>query len=264
MKFSSAILDLVGQIKATLTLGLPPVLRAIYAKPSLIFNWTAISQISFATVWMAFGEGGDLNAREDKTDLITPHATGVVLDIGAGHGYTASYLDRTQVTKYITLEPNALMHTHIREKAQAAGFTEADGSLLILSCGAEATSSIMSSVEHTKVDTIISILTLCTVPAPKNTLLSLVQDVLISGGEFLFYEHVLSHRADVAWWQKFWAPVWVFVFDGCCLNRPTHLWVKELVDENGDSFWAEGKYWSVADWPEEHLFWRQIGRFVKK
>ncbi|KAF7361371.1 hypothetical protein MSAN_01169900 [Mycena sanguinolenta] len=229
-----------------------------------MFNWTALSQISFATVWMAFGQGSDEHARPDKTNLITPHAKGVVLDIGAGHGYTASYLDRTKVTKYIALEPNTLMHGHIREKAHAAGFTEADGTLLILSCGAEATPSIMSSVDHTKVDTIVAVLSLCSVPNPKNTLLSLAQDILISGGEFLFYEHVLSHRKDVAWWQKFWAPIWVYVFDGCRLDRPTHLWVKELVDENGESVWAEGKYWGPDGWPEEQLFWRQIGRFVKK
>ncbi|KAF7328908.1 hypothetical protein MVEN_02520500 [Mycena venus] len=262
MKFSAAF-EIVDQMRWTLMLGLPPVFRAIYAKPSLIFNWTAISRISFANVWLAFGQGGDAGAREDKTALITPHAKGVVLDIGAGHGYTISYLDHAKVTKYIALEPNTLMHGHIREKAQAAGFTEADGSLLILACGAEATTSIMSSVNNAKVDTIISILTLCTVPAPKNTLLTLVEDVLLPGGEFLFYEHVLSHRADVAWWQNFWAPLWVYVFDGCCLNRPTHLWVKELADENGESVWAEGKIWN-ADFPEEHVFWRQIGRFVKK
>ncbi|KAF8147758.1 hypothetical protein K438DRAFT_1688921 [Mycena galopus ATCC 62051] len=264
MKFSAAVTELIEQFGMTLRLGLPHVFSAIYAKPSLIFNWTAISRISFANVWLAFGQGGDAGSRDDKTRLITPHATGVVLDLGAGHGYTASYLDRTKVTKYIALEPNTLMHGHIREKAQAAGFSEADGSLLILTCGAEATASIMSSVSNTKVDTIVSVLTLCTVPAPKNTLLSLVQDVLVSGGEFLFYEHVLSHREDVAWWQNFWAPFWVFVFDGCCLNRPTHLWIKELVDDNGESVWAEGKFWGVDGWPEEQLFWRQIGRFVKK
>ncbi|KAK7028310.1 S-adenosyl-L-methionine-dependent methyltransferase [Favolaschia claudopus] len=262
MKLAAA-LDVLGQIRMILILGLPHVFRAIYAQPSLIFNWTALSRISFANVWMAFGQGSDENTREDKSKLITPHATGVVLDLGAGHGYTASYLDRTKVTKYVALEPNNLMHTHIREKAQAAGFSEANGTLLILSCGAEDIPSIMSSV-HSKADTIVSVLSLCTVPNPQNTLLSLVQDVLAPGGEFLFLEHVLSHRADVAWWQKFWTPIWVYVFDGCRLNRPTHLWVKELVDESGESTWSEGRYWDYPCWPEEHLFWRQFGRFVKK
>jgi hypothetical protein len=84
MKFSLAVLDLVGQIWMTLRLGLPHVLRAIYAEPSLIFNWAALSRISFANVWIAFGEGSDVHGREDKTSLITPHARGVVLDLGAG------------------------------------------------------------------------------------------------------------------------------------------------------------------------------------
>jgi SAM-dependent methyltransferase len=121
----------------------------------------------------------------------------------------------------------------------------------------------MSSA-HAKVDTIISVLTLCTVPAPQATLLSLVQDILAPGGEFLFYEHVLSHRADVAWWQKLWTPIWGKVFDGCCLNRPTHLWIKELVDENRESVWVEGDIWNPEDFEEENLFWRKLGRFVKK
>ncbi|KAJ7736716.1 S-adenosyl-L-methionine-dependent methyltransferase [Mycena maculata] len=263
MKFANAVLDIIGQIRMTLALGLPHVLRAIFASPSLIFNPAALSRISFANVWIPFSQGLDEHTREDKAKLITPHATGAVLDLGAGHGYTANYLDRTKVTKYIAVEPNTLMHSYIRDKAQAAGYTEADGSLVILACGAEDTATIISAT-HAEVDTIVSVHTLCTVPAPQQTLRALVQDVLASGGEFLFIEHVRSPCADVAWWQKFWTPVWRQVFDGCCLDRPTHLWVVGLVDENGESMWAEGgKYWS-SDFPEEHLFWRQQGRFVKK
>ncbi|KAJ7911568.1 S-adenosyl-L-methionine-dependent methyltransferase [Mycena leptocephala] len=262
MKFGAAF-DIVEQIYMALKLGLPPVFRAIYASPGLLFNPTALSRISMANVWLPFGQGSDHWGRTDKSGLITPHAKGVVLDLGAGHGYTANYLDRTKVSKYIAVEPNALMHTHICEKAQTAGFSEADGSLVILACGAEDTATIMSSA-HAKVDTIISVLTLCTVPAPQATLLSLVQDILAPGGEFLFYEHVLSHRADVAWWQKLWTPIWGKVFDGCCLNRPTHLWIKELVDENRESVWVEGDIWNPEDFEEENLFWRKLGRFVKK
>ncbi|KAJ6558123.1 S-adenosyl-L-methionine-dependent methyltransferase [Mycena capillaripes] len=262
MKFSAAI-DIVDQIRIALMLGLPPIFKAVYASPRLLFNPTALSRISMANIWIPFGQGLDAHSREDKKNLIAPHSTGVVLDLGAGHGYTANYLDHAKVTKYIALEPNAIMHSHIREKAQAAGFSEADGSLLILSCGAEDTASIMSSV-HSKVDTIVSVLSLCTVPNPQKTLLSLAEDVLASGGQFLVFEHVLSHRADVAWWQKFWNPIWRNVFDGCCLDRPTHLWIKELVDENGQSLWAEGEIWNPSEWEEEHLFWRQLARFVKK
>lgn len=282
MRFRAAVFDLVHKMWMAATIGLPPVLRAIFASPSLLFNPTALSRISMANIWIPFGEGGDVWARPDKTKLITPHATGVVLDLGSGtcilniptarwlilyysgHGHTANYLDRTKVTKYVAVEPNTLMHPDIRVKAQAAGFSEADGSLLILSCGAEEVASIMSAV-HVPVDTLISVLTLCTIPAPQQTLRALVEQGLVSGGEFLFDEHVLSPRADVAWWQKFWTPVWTHVFDGCNLDRPTTLWIEKLVDDNGESFWAEGSIWNPSDQSdEEKLFWRQLGRFVKK
>ncbi|KAJ7764844.1 hypothetical protein B0H16DRAFT_1525911 [Mycena metata] len=263
--------DLVGQILWVWMTGIPPVLRAIYASPSLISDFTALSRISMATVWVPFGKGTDTHAKVDKTNLITPNAHGVVLDLGSGHGYTPDYLDRTKVTQFIAVEPNVLMHSSIRQKAEAAGFSEADGSLLILACGAEDTASILSSLRRNdatsqaQVDTIISILTICTIPAPQQTLRTLVDKVLAPGGEFLFYEHVLSPSADIAWWQQFWTPIWSRVLDGCTLNRPTHIWIEELVDEDGKTFWAEGgSAWNNVENPEDNLFCRRLGRFVKK
>ncbi|KAJ7471918.1 S-adenosyl-L-methionine-dependent methyltransferase [Mycena latifolia] len=261
MKLFSAVFDIVGQMRMALMLGLPPVPRAIFAAPSLLFNPTALSRIS---VWAAFGQGGDFHARPDKEALITPHASGVVLDLGAGHGYTATYLDRAKCTKYIALEPNALMHAQIRAKADAAGFSEADGSLVLLACGAADIASILSAAASQKIDTLVSVLTLCTVPAPQQTLRELVEEVLAPGGTLLFYEHGLATRADVAWWQRFWTPLWAKVFDGCRLDRPTHLWIEELTDDNGESFWREGSVWNASGFEEENLFWRRMGRFVKK
>ncbi|KAJ7475100.1 hypothetical protein B0H11DRAFT_2282038 [Mycena galericulata] len=247
MKLSAAF-EIVGEMREALKIGLPPVLRAIYASPSLLFNLTALSRISMANIWILFGQGGNEHMRGDKTNLITPHATGIVLDLGAGHGHAANYLDRSKVTKYIAVEPNVYMHGHLRTRVEAAGFSEADGSFVVLSCGAEDTATILSCA-LAKVDTIVSIQTLCTVPSPQTTLHSLVEDVL-----------------DVAWWQKFWTPTWRHIFDGCCLDRPTDLWVEEMVDDNGQSLWSEGNTWNVSDFVgnEESLFWRRIGRFVRK
>lgn len=90
-----------------------------------------------------------------RPDLITPRAHGVVLDLGAGHGesvieveipkmrrcdavlrrqltlllsptplsspgHSIQYLDVKKVTKYIALEPNALMHEKLRCVSVAA------------------------------------------------------------------------------------------------------------------------------------------------
>ncbi|KAJ7736925.1 hypothetical protein B0H16DRAFT_111940 [Mycena metata] len=262
MKFR-AILNTFDDMWAGLKIGVPAVLRAIMASPPLLFSSGTLSRISMANIWVPFGAGSDESTRADKTELITSHARGVVLDLGAGHGHTVNYLDRTMVTKYVALEPNVFMHPRIRAMAAAAGYTEADGTLLVLSCGAEDATSILSSV-HEPVDTIVSVLTLCTIPTPQSTIRTLLLDVLAPSGSLLFLEHVRSHRADVVFWQKIITPMWKRIFDGCCLDRPTDIWVKELVDESGASVWKEGKIWDLADdKDEETTFWRRLGRFLK-
>ncbi|KAL1694047.1 hypothetical protein GGG16DRAFT_48162 [Schizophyllum commune] len=237
-----------------------------------------------AKIWEQYGPGTDQNSRAEKEKLIRPYARGVVVDAGAGHGVSALYLDRTKVTKYVAVEPNLDMHKHIRRTAENAGFTEADDSLVVLGCGIEDVAAIRGALDADGpcADTIISVLTLCSVPNPRETIRALVRDLLIPGGTLLFYEHVLSHRADVAWWQRFWAPVWRVPFDGCRLDQPTHLWIEEAGDmdgaevagalggrENEDgrrsagSLWALQETWGKEGETEDTLFWHQAGRFVK-
>lgn len=56
------------------------------------------------------------------------------------------------------------MHPEIYKTAEAAGFTEADGSLLVLGCGAEETAAILAALgEPHSIDTIVSVLTLCSI-----------------------------------------------------------------------------------------------------
>lgn len=234
--------------------------------PSLLLRPIALSRVFFAYVWIPFGVGANENSRADKELLITPNAYGVVLDIGAGHGHTVNYLDHNRVTKYIALEPNTHMHARLRSAANAAGFREAEGTLLILSCGAEDAETIVSAVGNggqTTVDTLISILSLCSVPSPENTVSSLVREVLKPGGQWLFYEHVLNPRSDVAWWQRFWGPVWSMAMDGCRLDRPTHLWLRNLSTDEGKSVWKEMNLWAKEGQDEETLFWHQSGKLIK-
>ncbi|GBE85616.1 predicted protein [Sparassis crispa] len=211
-----------------------------------------ISRVFMSHVWVAYGNGVDEVGRPEKQGLIPANAKGVVLDIGAGHGHTVNYLSRNKVTKYVALEPNVHMHAEIRTTATAAGFTEADGTLLILSYGAEDTGAIISALGGpNSVDTLVSILTLCSVPSPEQTINALVENVLKPGGQLLFYEHVLSPRDDVAWWQRLWTPLWKRVFGGCCLDRPTHVWIRKM------GVWHTGEVWGKEGEPEEHLFWRR-------
>ncbi|OBZ72762.1 Methyltransferase-like protein 7B [Grifola frondosa] len=207
-------------------------------------------------VWTVFGNG-IRESRPVKQGLITTNAKGIVLDIGAGHGHTVLYLDRERVTKYIALEPNHLMHDEIRKLAASKGFTESAGTLTILPYGAEDTALIVSALgEVDSVDTLISILTLCSIPRPEQSLKALVDEVLKPGGQLLFYEHVLSPLDDVAWWQRFWTPLWKTAFDGCCLDRPTHVWVRKMAG------WSSGEVWGKEGEDEENLFWHRVGTWT--
>ncbi|KZT00122.1 S-adenosyl-L-methionine-dependent methyltransferase [Laetiporus sulphureus 93-53] len=236
------------------------IIAAILRDPLLLFRLAALSSLFMAKVWVTFGDGIDENGRPVKERLIPGNARGVVLDIGAGHGHTVKYLDREKVIKYIALEPNQHMHPEIRQNAANAGFSEAAETLLILPYGAEETSLIVSALggPHA-VDTIISILVLCSIPSPETSLRALIDQVLKPGGQLLFYEHVLSPREDVAWWQRFWTPLWKRAFDGCCLDRPTHTWVQKM------NCWQSAEVSTGGvDEDEENLFWHRVGIFVKK
>lgn len=83
MKLSSAF-GLLEDIQLCLRYALGPTLFAIYATPSLLLKPSAVSSIFMAHVWRAFADGTDENGRIVKEQLITPHAKGIVLDIGAG------------------------------------------------------------------------------------------------------------------------------------------------------------------------------------
>lgn len=175
------------------------------------------------------------------------------------------------MTRYVALEPNFQMHSFIRAAASASGFHESDGTFTLLPFGAEDTASILSALNGRPADTIVSVLTLCCVPSPQKTIHNLVRDVLRpNGGVFLFYEHVLNPRKDVAWWQRLWAPLWQIVFDGCRLDSPTHLYLRDLeVAGEGEVMstpWEEVTIYGEPGLEEdtEHLFWHQLGKLVKK
>ncbi|KAF9442468.1 hypothetical protein P691DRAFT_789408 [Macrolepiota fuliginosa MF-IS2] len=259
----SPTLNLFNQLFMAFQIAFWPTLISIWRSPLLLFQPQKLSQTYMAHVWLNFGNGADEGGRPTKERLITPHATGVVLDLGAGYGHTIKYVDRSKVTKYVAVEPNLRMHNILRATAATFGFTEADKTLLILSCGAEDTSVILSALNNTQVDTIISVLTFCSISEPQETIAKLVLDVLKPGGQLTYYEHVLSSLKDVAWWQHFWAPLWAVGFDGCRMDRPTHLYIEEITDRNGKSPWKDRLICGRDDEPEEDLFWHRAGRCTR-
>ncbi|GJJ14256.1 hypothetical protein Clacol_008520 [Clathrus columnatus] len=269
MKLSN-IFGILTDLRFAIIASAKPTIKAIRDSPSLLFHLQELSKIIFYNVWIVYGREADENRQPMKESLITANSKGTVLDLGAGFGATVRYLSKDKVTRYVAIEPNVMMHKHIKDTAEKAGFSEVDGSLVVLSCGAEDYKVIGSALGGLgTVDTIVSVLTLCSVPNPEQTIKDLVVKLLKPGGEFLFYEHVQSKKKDVSFWQWFWTPIWKTCFDGCALNRPSDEYVRNLpywepIPESGRD--SEGKQvgvWGNPGEEEEHLWWHQIGRFIK-
>ncbi|KAG8743206.1 hypothetical protein FRC10_000277 [Ceratobasidium sp. 414] len=182
-------LDTIIFLLEGVQLALLPTLRMLLAHPRLLFQPSTLSKISFAHIWEVLGPGIDSGSQEWKHTLLYPHASGVVLDIGAGHGHTMQYLDKSRVSKYVAVEPNVYMHEKIKEMASRCGF----GDVVILGCGAEDVEKIGAGVGGDgQVDTMVAIRTLCSIKEPKEVMDRLVRGTLREGGQVLWCEHIES------------------------------------------------------------------------
>lgn len=189
--------DIIPHYLKVVQLGLLPTVRTILKSPSLLLDPSSLSRLFFSYVWDTLGPGIDANSQAWKHPLLYPHAYGVVLDVGAGHGHTMKYLDKAKVTKYVAIEPNAYMHEKIREMARMCGFSEEKGEVVVVGCGAEDGEHIRAALGgEGHVDTVVSLLTLCTVKEPSKAIAGL-SAMLKEGGQVLWCEHVSSPFSNV-------------------------------------------------------------------
>lgn len=80
----NAAFGVVTELRLGLVGGLWPTILAVWHIPSLLFQPLEISRIFMSHVWDLYGNSVDEAGRDVKKGLITPHAYGVVLDLGAG------------------------------------------------------------------------------------------------------------------------------------------------------------------------------------
>ncbi|KAH7100783.1 hypothetical protein BKA62DRAFT_705613 [Auriculariales sp. MPI-PUGE-AT-0066] len=232
-----------------------PTLAALRDDPTLLLQPLTLRRVAFAAIWTKLSEHVDENARPTKQKLVTPHAYGTVLEIGAGFGVTMRYLDRTKVIKYIAVEPNPGMHVHIRRVAAEVGFSEYDGTLEILPVFADQIGTVL---ERHSIDTLISILTLCSIPRAESILPGLVQYAIKPGGQFLTYEHVNNPIPSVYFLQRLLSPLWSSLLDGCTIGLPCHVWVDRADD------WEVREVFDKDDETPDNLFIHKAGRFVRR
>jgi hypothetical protein len=184
------------------------------------------------------------------------------------------------------------MHPQLRALAAENGYTEENGRLLVLGCGVEDLNQILAGLrqgqgkgkngigaglEGIQVDTVISFLTICSIPSPETSLANLMSILLKPGGTFISYEHTLHPtRADVRFWQWLLTPVWSWIMDDCRLDREVEGsggivggMRDTLNNEDGTmvtvAMWKEdeSKTWREEGHDGEHLFPKVSGIYIK-
>lgn len=83
MRFRDSLF-IVRQMLDIIISAAPPTVRAILRSPKLLLSPREVSRVFMATLWVPFSNGMDEHSRRLKMELITPHACGIVLEIGPG------------------------------------------------------------------------------------------------------------------------------------------------------------------------------------
>ncbi|MEE8124869.1 MAG: class I SAM-dependent methyltransferase [Nitrospirales bacterium] len=141
-------------------------------------------------------------------ESLLSQASGAVLEIGFGTGANLQFYP-SHIRSLTAIDPNTGMipfaHLHVK-----AGSLPVDLTIGSAECLPFPSASF---------DTIVSTMTLCSVPGLSQTLLDMFR-VVKPGGRFLFLEHGQSPDPPVRRWQDRLTPIWKHLGDGCHLNRP--------------------------------------------
>jgi ubiquinone/menaquinone biosynthesis C-methylase UbiE len=164
------------------------------------------------------GQAGFIPLRQS----LLSQASGAVLEIGFGTGANLKfYPSHIQSLAVIDSNPGMipLARLHLME-----------GTVSVLLALASAEWLPFPSASF---DTVVSTMTLCSVPHPSKVLQELLR-VVKPGGRLLFLEHGESPDRSVRRWQDGLTPVWKHLGDGCHLNRP----IAQVIQEQGWSVTA--------------------------
>ena len=154
--------------------------------------------------------------RKPRARTLAP-AHGRILEIGFGTGMNLKYYPDT-VRRIEAIDPDLDLDRFSQPRIEASridvDFHHLDAEHL--------------PFEAERFDTVVSTLTLCSIPDVVHAL-GEIRRVLKPGGQFLFLEHGRAPDASVARWQDRITPAWKPVFGGCLLNRP----MRELIQGAG-------------------------------
>lgn len=137
-----------------------------------------------------------------------PSLRGIVLDLGAGLGPAADYLDSS--VAWIALEPARYARKELHARVRARSGTQ------LLNSRAE-----QIPLADASVDAVIASTVLCSVRDQRRVLAEVIR-VLRPGGRMVFYEHVVAPPGT---WSRFaqrvYAPISRLIDSGCDPARDT-------------------------------------------
>jgi ubiquinone/menaquinone biosynthesis C-methylase UbiE len=163
--------------------------------------------------WLAFvlarTQATDARLYGSRKRVLFARLGPVVVEIGAGAGVNAAYLDRG--TRWIAVEPNVYLHGPLRRAAEAHGLAlqmvEGTAETLPLADGSA--------------DAVVSTLVLCSVADPTLALAE-ARRILRPGGRLVVIEHVAAPPGSgLRRLQQFLRGPWSVVADGCRPDRDT-------------------------------------------
>lgn len=163
----------------------------------------------FARVYPRVATWADAHGSAEHRGELLEGVHGRVIEVGAGHGANFRRYP-PEVTEVIAVEPEP----RLRELAQAA---TARASVPITVVQGTAEGLPAGDAEF---DAAVASLVLCSVHDPAQALAE-VQRVLRPGGELRFYEHLRSHHAGLARYQRVVDSFWPYLAGGCHVDRPT-------------------------------------------
>jgi SAM-dependent methyltransferase len=167
-----------------------------------------------------------------------------VVEIGPGAGANLRYY--APHTRVIAIEPNRAMHPALESVARRHGLD-----LEIRTLKGES----IDLPDHS-VSAVVGSLVLCSVDDPSRVL-SEVRRILQPGGRYIFLEHVAAVPGTrLRGLQRRLLAVWRWMFDGCHLNRDTHLAIRRagFAEVDMDCFTLRSPWLPFAP----HIFGRAL------
>jgi SAM-dependent methyltransferase len=158
----------------------------------------------YACLYDRFNNYAEIDWLGRARQLFADRARGTVLEVGAGTGMNLPRFH--DVNEVIACEPDPAYRKRLLLRA-----AQAKVPVRVIDCPGEDL-----ALPDDSIDTVISMLTLCSVDDPVRVV-SEIRRVLRPGGQVLLFEHVRNGSRM----QTAMLPVWRLLVGGCRLNRPT-------------------------------------------